>query len=160
MAEDVPTPGTSRRRFIDWLLGRTLITWLLSTSFGGLVLAVVYPAGRYLVPPEAGESAATSVTLPFAPDDISPNSAEIFRFGSRPGLLVKTAAGELRAYSATCTHLGCIVQYRNDIAHIWCACHNGHFDLNGVNIQGPPPAPLETYAVNVSEDRIVVSRRT
>jgi Rieske Fe-S protein len=50
------------------------------------------------------------------------------------------------------------VQYRSDIGHIWCACHNGHFDLNGINIEGPPPSPLESYAVNVRGDQIVVSR--
>jgi Rieske Fe-S protein len=160
MADEVRTPGASRRKFIDWILSRTLTTWLLSTSLGGLVLAVVYPTGRYLVPPAAGESAATSVTLPFAPDDIAPNSAELFRFGSSAGLLVRTASGELRAYSGVCTHLGCNLQYRDDIGHIWCACHNGHFDLNGQNIEGPPPTPLETYVVNVRGDQIVVSRRT
>ncbi len=32
-------------------------------------------------------------------------------------------------------------------AHIWCACHNGHFDLN--NVAGPPPRPLDAYVVNV-----------
>lgn len=160
MPEDVQTSGTSRRRFLDWIASRTLTTWLLGTSLGGLVMAVVYPTGRYLIPPEAAESAATSVTLPLAPDDIAQNSGQIFKFGSRPGLLVKTSAGELRAYSATCTHLGCIVQYRADIGQIWCACHNGHFDLNGQNIQGPPPRPLETYSVNVRGDQIVVSRRT
>lgn len=160
MPEDVRTPGTSRRRFIDWILSRTLTTWLLSTSLGGLVVAVVYPAGRYLIPPEAAESAATSVTLSVASEDIAPNSGQVFKFGSRPGLLVKTAAGELRAFSATCTHLGCIVQYRADLGQIWCACHNGHFDLNGHNIEGPPPRPLETYVVNTRGDQIVVSRRT
>jgi len=159
MADDSRTASTSRRKFIDWILGRTLTTWLLSTSVGGLVLAVLYPAGRYIVPPAAGESAASSVTLPMGPNDLVPNSAEIFKFGSRPGLLVKTTSGELRAFSATCTHLGCIVQYRDDIEHIWCACHNGHFDLNGINIQGPPPAPLETFTVNVRGDQIIVSRR-
>jgi Rieske Fe-S protein len=113
-----------------------------------------------MVPPESGEPATSSVTLPFSPDDLSPNSAEIFKFGNRPGILVKTAAGELRAFSAACTHLACIVQYRDDIEHIWCACHNGHFDLNGINIEGPPPTPLEAYTVNVRGDQIVVSRRT
>jgi cytochrome b6-f complex iron-sulfur subunit len=158
MPEDVQTPGTSRRRFIDWIANRTLTTWLLSTSLGGLVMAVVYPAGRYLIPPETAESAATSVTLTLTPDDIAPNSGQVFKFGNRPGLLVKTSAGELRAFSATCTHLGCIVQYRADIGQIWCACHNGHFDLNGQNVQGPPPRPLEKYSVNVRGDQIVVSR--
>jgi Rieske Fe-S protein len=101
-----------------------------------------------------------TVTLPFGPDDIPTNGAEIFRFGSRPGILVRTASGELRAFSAACTHLGCIVQYRPDIGHIWCACHNGHFDLSGRNIEGPPPAPLDVFAVNVRDDQIVVSRET
>jgi Rieske Fe-S protein len=139
-------------------MSRTLTTWLLSTGFGGLVLSIVYPAGRYLVPPAAGESTAQSVTLDIAPDDMAPNSAEIFKFGSRPGILIRTASGEFRAFSAACSHLACIVQYRPDIAHIWCACHNGHFDLNGRQIEGPPPSPLEAYAVNVRGDQIVVSR--
>ncbi|NIN09976.1 MAG: Rieske 2Fe-2S domain-containing protein [Gemmatimonadales bacterium] len=140
------------------MLSRTLTTWLLSTSIGGLVLAILYPAGRYLVPPAAGESTAASVTLPLTPDDIPPNGAEIFKFGSRPGILIRMASGEFRAFSAACTHLGCIVQYRQDIGHIWCACHNGHFDLNGRNIEGPPPTPLETFAVNVRGDQIIVSK--
>ncbi len=158
MSDTATGTGTSRRRFVDWLMSRTLTTWLLSTGFGGLLLSIVYPASRYLVPPAAGESAAQSVTLDIAPDDIAPNSAEIFKFGSRPGILIRTASGEFRAFSAACTHLACIVQYRADIEHIWCACHNGHFDLNGRQIEGPPPKPLETYVVNVRGDQIVVSR--
>ena len=134
MAEETKAQGPSRKRVINWLLG---------TSAGGLFLAVAYPVMRYLVPPAAGESTAATVTLPFTPDEIGPNEAKIFKFGSRPGILVRTPAGEFRAFSATCTHLACIVQYRDDIGHIWCACHNDHFDLNGLNISGPPPAPLE-----------------
>lgn len=158
MAEGLTHPGQSRRRFVDWLLSRTLTTWLLSTSVGGLVLSVLYPAGQYLVPPAAGESATAAVTLSIKPEDLAPNSGQIFKFGNRPGIVVRTASGDLRAFSATCTHLGCIVQYRADLSHIWCACHNGHFDLNGLNIQGPPPRPLETFAVNVRGDEIVVSK--
>ncbi len=160
MAEDVSVPGTSRRRFVDWLLSSTLTSWLLSTSVGGLLLAILYPAGRYLMPPAAAESTAANVTLPFTPDEVPPNSGEVFQFGSRAGIVIRTPVGELRAFSATCTHLGCIVQYRPDVSHIWCACHNGHFDLNGRNIEGPPPAPLESYAVNVRGDQIVVSKRS
>jgi Rieske Fe-S protein len=90
---------------------------------------------------------------------VRPNSGQIFKFGNRAGILVRTSSGDLRAFNATCTHLNCIVQYREDLGHIWCACHNGHFDLTGVNVQGPPPRPLERYDVNVRGDQIVVSRR-
>ena len=158
MPEHAPVSGTPRRKFIEWLASRTLTTWLLSTGIGGLVAAVVYPAGRYIVPPKAGESTAGTVTLPFPPDEIRENEGKIFKFGSSPGILVRLATGELRAFSAACTHLGCIVQYRPDIGHIWCACHNGHFDLNGSVVQGPPPEGLETFAVNVREDQIIVSK--
>lgn len=141
----------SRKRFVDWLLG---------TSVGGFLVAVLYPVARYIVPPDVPESAVSSVTLPMRPDDVPPNSGTIFKFGDRPGILVRTPAGELRAFSARCTHLDCTVQFRDDLSHIWCACHNGHFDLNGRNIQGPPPEPLQAYDVNVRGDQIVVSVRS
>jgi Rieske Fe-S protein len=138
----------SRKRFIDWLLG---------TSVGGFLAAVLYPALRYWVPPEVPESALSTVVLPFEAGEVAPNSGRIFRFGERPGILVRTPEGELRAFSARCTHLDCTVQYREDLNHIWCACHNGHFDLNGRNISGPPPDPLPSYNVNVRGEQIVVS---
>jgi Rieske Fe-S protein len=145
------SPKSSRRSFVNWLLG---------TSAGGFFVAMLYPVARYLIPPEAGESSVASVALPFGPDEIARNSAKAFRFGSKPGILVRTETGELRAFSAVCTHLDCTVQYRADISHIWCACHNGHFDLTGRNVQGPPPRPLDAFDVNVRGDEIVVSKRT
>ncbi len=141
----------TRRKFVNWLLG---------TSAAGYLAAVIYPIGRYLVPPPAGESSANTVTLPFPPEDVAPNSARAFRFGNKPGILVRTDTGELRAFSAICTHLDCTVQFRDDISRIWCACHNGHFDLTGRNVQGPPPRPLDAFDVNVRGDEIVVSKRT
>jgi Rieske Fe-S protein len=149
MADQAAGGIPTRRRFVDWLLG---------TGIGGVVLAVLYPVSRYIVPPAASESATNSVTLPFTPAEIAPNSAKIFKFGARAGILVRTPREDLRAFSATCTHLGCIVQYRPDLGHIWCACHNGHFDLNGLNIAGPPPRPLEVFEVNLRGDQIVVSK--
>jgi Rieske Fe-S protein len=89
---------------------------------------------------------------------VKPNTGQIFKFGSRPGILVRTSAGDLRAFSAVCTHLNCTVQYRSDLSEIWCACHNGHYDLNGKNVAGPPPRPLDAFVVNVRGAQIVVSK--
>jgi len=151
MTEERKRSESTRRRFVNWILG---------TGAGGLALSILYPVTRYLIPPEAAESTASSVTLAIPPEEVAPNSGQIFRFGSRPGILVRTPDGELRAFEAMCTHLDCIVQYRDDLSSIWCACHNGHYDLNGTNVQGPPPRPLQQFTVNVQEDTIVISRET
>ncbi len=150
MADETLDLGTSRRA----------VNWFLATSLGAFLVAVFYPVSRYLVPPEVGESTAGTVTLPLKAAEVKPNSGQIFKFGSRPGILIRTPAGELRAFSAVCTHLNCTVQYRGDLGQIWCACHNGHFDLNGKNVEGPPPRPLDAFVVNVRGDQIVVSKST
>jgi Rieske Fe-S protein len=151
MVTEIQEPEETRRR---WL------TWFLSTSVGLFLIAVLYPVSRYLMPPQIEESPARTARLAVTPAEVKPNSGQIFKFGSRPGLLIRTPSGELRAFSAICTHLACIVQYRPDLGHIWCACHNGHFDLNGKNITGPPPRPLERYVLKVQQERIVVSLDT
>jgi Rieske Fe-S protein len=138
---------------------RNLLNWFLSTTAGAFLVSVIYPLSRYLIPPEVEESTASTVTLALKPNDVKANSGQIFRFGSQAGILIKDSNGELKAFSAVCTHLACIVQYRSDISHVWCACHNGHFDLNGRNVEGPPPKPLEQFVVNVRADQIVVSKR-
>jgi Rieske Fe-S protein len=143
------TEEMNRRKFLNWFLG---------TSIGAFLVSVFYPVSRYLIPPRVEESTARGVTLSLKPEEIKPNSGQIFRFGSQPGIVVRTPAGELRAFSAVCTHLACIVQYRVDLGHIWCACHNGHFDLNGKNIAGPPPRPLERYVVNTRAGQIFVGK--
>lgn len=149
MVEDALEGEATRRGFVNWLLG---------TSAGAFLISVLYPVGRYLVPPKVGESATASVTLPIKPADVKPNTGQIFKFGNSPAILVRAPSGELRAFSAVCTHLHCTVQFRPDIGHIWCACHNGHFDLNGQNIAGPPPRPLDAFVVNVRGTQIVVSK--
>ncbi len=139
----------ARRRFLGLLLG------------GGLLASAVsffYPVLRYLVPPRVIDMGGDSVVAGKV-GELRPNSGKIFRFGSRPGLLLLGSDGQYRALSATCTHLSCTVQYRGDLRQVWCACHNGMYDLAGRNISGPPPRPLEQYDVHVRGDEIIVSRR-
>jgi len=146
MKETNPPP--ERRRFINYLLG---------TSLGATLVAILYPIIEFLIPPPVAEAPQSSVVAGQV-NELKPNSGKIFKFGTQPGILIRTPGGELRAFSATCTHLQCTVQYREDLRHIWCACHNGHYDLNGKNIAGPPPRPLEQYTVNIRGDEVVVSK--
>src|SRR5262245_58145813 len=139
----------SRRRLLDVLLSGGIVAFLG---------AVFYPVVRFLNPPKVEEIATTTVEAARI-SDVKPNAAKVFRFGAKPGILVRLPSGEWRAFSAVCTHLQCTVQYRSDLEQIWCPCHNGHFDLAGKNVSGPPPAPLEAYDVIVKGDAVVVVRR-
>jgi Rieske Fe-S protein len=138
---------------------RQLLNWLLGLCGGSVFGSVLYPVARYLTPPDVPEASDVTVSAGSA-RTLAPNSGRVVAFGSRPALVIRTAAGELRAFSATCTHLDCTVQYRPDLRRIWCACHNGQYDVNGRNVAGPPPRPLEAFDVNVRDDEIVISRRS
>lgn len=147
--EDLQQIRPARRRLVEVLLG------------GGLFASVVsflYPVLKYLVPPAVPDLGQDEVVAAKV-GDLKPNGSKVFRFGSRPALLLLTTEGEYHSVSAVCTHLGCTVQYRSDIHEIWCACHNGTYDLNGRNVSGPPPRPLESFQVNIRGNDIVVSRK-
>ena len=101
-ADQTAQPKTSRRRAIELFLGGGLLASLAS---------FIYPVLRFLVPPAVIDLGGDEVVAAKV-GDIKPNSGKIFRFGSRPGLLILNNDGTYRALSATCTHLGCTVQYR------------------------------------------------
>lgn len=138
----------SRRDFLNYFLGGGTLA---------LIFASIYPVIRYIFPPKGAEVVTTSVAAAGV-DELQPNSAKVFKFGNKPAMLIHTAEGKFKAFSAVCTHLNCTVQYNADSASILCACHNGHFDLNGQVISGPPPKGLEEFRVDVRDDQILVSR--
>ncbi len=138
---------------------RAFLGNLLKLSSIGIMGAIFYPVLIYLKP-HKGESTASSAIKIKNPEEIEPGSSRILRFGTKPVLLIRTPEGEFRAFSAACTHLECTVQYRKEMGAIWCACHNGKFDLNGNNISGPPPRPLERYETKISGNELIVRRMT
>ena len=138
----------SRRQFLNGVLSGGVVGWLLS---------IVYPVFSYLKPPKIPEANVKTVKVGPA-SSFPPNSGQIIKFGRKPVLLIRTETGEFRALAGTCTHLDCIVQYRGDLKQIWCACHNGLYDLKGRNVSGPPPRPLDEYAVNLVDGDIHVSK--
>jgi Rieske Fe-S protein len=137
-----------RRRFLELFLGTGIVASIIS---------FLYPAFRYMIPPKTEELAADTV-LAGRVGELKPNTGKIFRFGSRPGLLILSSDGTYHATSAVCTHLNCTVQYRPDLRGIWCACHNGVYSVDGRNVSGPPPKPLESYQVLIKADQIFVRR--
>jgi cytochrome b6-f complex iron-sulfur subunit len=146
---DIADEEQSRRRWLTYLLG---------TSLGASFVSFLYPVLRFIVPPVTSEPSLSEIELDVKASDILPNSGRIVPFSGKPVILFRTVAGELKALTATCTHLACTVQYRGDRSDIWCACHNGVYDANGTNISGPPPKPLTKLDVAVRGDRVVIRR--
>jgi len=139
---------STRRSFINALIGGGLIGWM-GTLF--------YPVLTFLKPPKEAEATVNSVKAG-AIADFPVGSGQIIKYGRTPVLLVHSEDGSFKAFSATCTHLDCIVQYKPELKHIWCACHNGQYDMQGRNISGPPPRPLTPYKVNIVDDQVIVSK--
>lgn len=137
-----------RRKFLDIIFKFSLFAW---------ISAVLYPVFKYLIPPAVQEVSVNSITVGVI-QDFPINSSKIIRFGRKPIIVIRKKNGDFRALAATCTHLDCNVQYKSDTEQIWCACHNGFYNIEGKNISGPPPKPLAQYQVNISEDKIVVSK--
>ena len=137
-----------RRSFLNIFLGTTL------TAFAG---AVFYPVLRFLSPPKVPEAAGSRVLAATRPEMME-SGWKIFPFGQEPGILVEVNPGEYRAFTATCTHLDCTVQFDGETRRIWCPCHNGWYDLEGRNVAGPPPKPLTPFVVQVVDDDIFVLR--
>ena len=138
----------NRRSFLDRLLKLSLFAWALS---------IFYPIFAYFkIPPEAESTPSNIVAAKI--NELQVNQGKVFRFGNQPAILVKTPDGQWKAFSAVCTHLQCTVQYRNDLQKVWCACHNGIYDLNGANISGPPPRPLQEFKVTTKGTDVIVSK--
>jgi Rieske Fe-S protein len=154
--------------------------WLLQSLKGGIaatMVAIFYPVAWFLRPRKATASGALEVAAPFKVNELPGAKANPFDFAGKPCLVVLTPEGakrlaqgqplrtdDVKAFNALCTHLDCTVKYRPDKGDIFCDCHEGIYDLNGRNVSGPPPLPLESYNVVLRGDpgheEIVVSRET
>jgi Rieske Fe-S protein len=136
---------------------RRWVSVLLGTGVVASIASFLYPALRYIIPPPVSESTSRSAVAAQV-GELKNNTSKVFKFGSEPAILIRTADGKYKAFSAVCTHLSCTVQYRGDTHQIWCPCHNGIYDLSGRNVSGPPPKPLAAYEVHVQGEDIVVTR--
>jgi len=129
-----------------------------------LLASIVYPIARFVSPPRVPEATTNQVEAGALNDPaLVSQGYKIIRFGSEPVILLKLSDTDVRAFSATCTHLACIVEFRKQKHDIYCNCHGGEYDLRGRNIAGPPPRPLTPFKVDLvsksgGATTIVVSR--
>lgn len=146
-ADAVPKPvGNGRRAFVADLT----LTAAGAMGLGGLAarfLQYLYP----VVPPEQ------IVEVAAGPRDAVPANSGIVVSLPEGHVVLLDAGGELRAFSAVCTHLGCIVKWQPTDHHaIYCECHGGMFTREGDVVGGPPPRPLPRYPVEVRDGQVFV----
>jgi cytochrome b6-f complex iron-sulfur subunit len=135
----------SRRTFLDWLLAGGLIAWAI--GFVAPVVTYVWPAQR------RGPSVQT--VSAGKESEFAEWQTKIVAISGHPIIVVRTPQG-FRAFSAICTHLGCIVGWDAQRRQIACPCHAGSFDLTGRPVGGPPPRPLPEHGVAVVNGDVLV----
>ena len=75
---------------------RSWLTWLIGTSLGAVAVSILYPLFRYVLPPPSTES-QTGRVLAGRRSELPPGSGKTFRFGAKPGIVIATPGGEIRA---------------------------------------------------------------
>ncbi len=140
-----------RRNFLEsvikWILGITVLSWIPP------IIGFIYPKSKrsrenILKDPSGNPMAVSAI--------VDEGSGVGLAFGT-PTVIINYK-GDLRAFSAVCPHLGCIVNWNKNEDIFLCPCHAGKFDPNGNVISGPPPKGLVQYAVQVEDNKIILSK--
>jgi cytochrome b6-f complex iron-sulfur subunit len=148
MTELTVTPIT-RRKSIQLLLGFSIVA-----TISGIVLPII----AYLIPRDntATYGGPTNVG---AVEDFPLNSGTIVSVNDKPVIVVNTKTGGLKAFSAICTHLGCVVSWNERKSIVHCPCHDGFFNaVTGAVVSGPPPLPLPQYELAVKDGVVLIGK--
>jgi cytochrome b6-f complex iron-sulfur subunit len=135
----------TRRGFLDWIIG------LGSTITAG---AMGFPALMYLWPAARG-GGGEAVEVEGA-KTMAPGQSKTLQVAGKAVIVVRGRSG-FKAFSAVCTHLGCLVKWVDSHGQFHCPCHAAVFDENGAVVSGPPPKPLPAYRVKEVGDKVYVS---
>ncbi len=151
--------GPSRRDFIK-------VTTALVGGFIGALIAL--PSIAYLLSPTLGKGYAEAFVDLGDLNNYPIGIPTLFQFTrtkvngwERTGMsygvfVVRQNETTVRVFSNICTHLGCHVNWHPDVQHYISPCHDGHFDILGKNISGPPPRPLDEYQTKVDGGNLYI----
>jgi cytochrome b6-f complex iron-sulfur subunit len=147
---DGQSPVMSRRRLITYLLGFSVVSTLAG---------VLTPIVGYLWPSSRVSAGASEPVPVGAPADFPAGKGKVVSVNNKPVIVVNTAPAGLKAFSAICTHLGCIVEWDTGRRIIVCPCHDARFNpVNGAVLSGPAPSPLREFKLTVKDDAVYISQ--
>ena len=156
-----PNPNQVSRR--DFIKGTAAV-------IGGLIGALIgIPSLAFLLSPAVKSDADNDAMIALGPLENYPigvptrfdftqtkvNGWE--RTATNYGLyVVRKNENEVRVFSDVWTHLGCRVTWHPDQEHYISLCHDGHFDILGDVVSGPPPRPLDELVTKVESGELFV----
>jgi Rieske Fe-S protein len=151
MLEHLPM---KRRRVLRGLLAGGILAW---------AAPFVFAAAKFL---SFQSVLGGSTTAKLSASELTPDApSKLVEIEGEPVIVVRELDNQIRAFTASCTHLGCIVSYRPQLMigseqkpGFYCKCHGGKYDVNGVNIPGTPPkSPLTEITVVAEADDLTVT---
>jgi menaquinol-cytochrome c reductase iron-sulfur subunit len=142
---------------------------IVTTLIGSLMGAVIgLPAIRYIIAPGLG-STETEAWIPLGPLANYPiGEPKPFNFtrsqvngwektvNSYGVFVVRKDESQVMVVSNICTHLGCRVTWHSDQQHYISPCHDGHFDMLGNVVSGPPPRPLDEFVTKIEDGNLFI----
>jgi cytochrome b6-f complex iron-sulfur subunit len=140
-------PNPTRRNLIKLLMG-----FSITATLGGVLAPIIgylWPTRRQV----AGQSGQVRVG---SLAEVQGSGGLVTSAGNKPIVLTYNQRAGVKAFSAICTHLGCVVRWE-DAGYIQCPCHDARFNpQTGAVISGPAPSPLPPYETDVDDDDIYV----
>lgn len=150
--------GISRRSFLD--KSASVFGWgVIATALGaGLFenMRFLYPKVVFHPPSKYIIGSINDFVSDKQPDAYGVISIDT-RFIKEHRFFVVRDKERIFALYARCTHLGCTVNWFEDLNIFKCPCHGSEFHSNGHEFAGPAPRPLDRHHITMdSEKRIIV----
>jgi len=156
---DTSPHGLNRRDFFK----------LVSLGIGGMIgLVVGLPALDYLIGPSLRKDTTASwiplveladipIGVPtfftFIRQEVNGWEKKAMTYGV---FAVRKDAETILVLSNICTHLSCHVGWHADLQQYVSPCHNGHFDIVGNVLSGPPPRPLDAFKTRIEAGKLFI----
>ena len=159
----------------DGTTGRRSFLKTATVFIGGVIGAVMaYPIVRYLAfpvrrkivvgtdtpVPVADESSVIAGAPPLRVQIITPEQRDAWGKQQNVPLgaawLSRGPDGQIRAFSATCPHLGCAVDFDPGAGQFKCPCHTSAFSAEGQQISGPAKRGMDPLETSVVDGRVLV----